>query len=155
MSNFSTLSVRGCWGQPKLLFWKLVDKTQISKPPEPTRHHNSIKLWILPSLRADLLYILQYETPCRIYLQGDPCIHYREWVCSADETSLWLCYRFLGKFLVHIASLLIMPNALKRTRYITFLFFFFFYSDIHKDAWKYLFIDSPVKEWSPTYSTDK
>ena len=64
ISNFSTLSIRGCWGQPILLFWKLVDKTQISKPPEPTRHHNSIKLWILLSLRADLLYILQYETPC-------------------------------------------------------------------------------------------
>jgi hypothetical protein len=25
-----------------LLFWKLVDETQISKPPEPNRHHNSI-----------------------------------------------------------------------------------------------------------------
>ena len=70
MSNFSTLSVRGCWGQPILLFWKLVDKTQISKPPEPTRHHNSIKLWILLSLRADLLYILQYETPCRSWHIG-------------------------------------------------------------------------------------
>ena len=34
MSNFSTLSVRGCWGQPILLFWKLFDKTQISKPPD-------------------------------------------------------------------------------------------------------------------------
>ena len=64
MSNFSTLSIRGCWGQPILLFWKLVHKTQISKLPEPTRHHNSIRLWILLSLRADLLYILQYETPC-------------------------------------------------------------------------------------------
>ena len=67
-SNFSlifdTLSVGGCWGQPMLLFWKLVDETQISKHLEPTRHHNSIKLWSLLSLRADLLYILQYETPC-------------------------------------------------------------------------------------------
>ena len=69
MSNFSTLSVRGCWGQPMLLFWKLVDETQISKPPEPTRHHNSIKLWILLPLRADLLYILQYETPCITWQQ--------------------------------------------------------------------------------------
>ena len=42
-SNFSlisdTLSVRGCWGQPMLLFWKLVGETQISKPFEATRHH--------------------------------------------------------------------------------------------------------------------
>ena len=65
MLKFCTLSVRGCWGQPILLFWKLVYKTQISIPPKPTRHVNWIKLWILLSLRADLLYILQYETPCR------------------------------------------------------------------------------------------
>ena len=67
-SNFSLifdiLSVRGCWGQPMILFWKLIDETQISKPPEPTRHHNSIKLWILLPLRADLLCTLQCEIPC-------------------------------------------------------------------------------------------
>ena len=66
MLDLSTFPVGGCWGQLMLLFWKLVHKTQISKLPEPTRHHNSIRLWILLSLRADLLYILQYETPCRI-----------------------------------------------------------------------------------------
>ena len=44
--------------------WKLVDETQISNPPEPTLHHKSIKLWILLSLRADLLVTLQYEIPC-------------------------------------------------------------------------------------------
>ena len=42
----------------------LVDETPISKPPEPTMHHNSIKLLILLPLRADLLCTLQYETPC-------------------------------------------------------------------------------------------
>ena len=47
-----------------LFFSELVDETQISKPPEPTRHHNSIKLWILLTLRADLLVTLQYEIPC-------------------------------------------------------------------------------------------
>ena len=31
-------SVGGCQSQPMLLFWKLVDETQISKPPEATRH---------------------------------------------------------------------------------------------------------------------
>ena len=45
--NFSTFSIRGCWGQPMSFFWKLFDETQISKPPEATRHHNSIKLLIL------------------------------------------------------------------------------------------------------------
>ena len=47
---------------------KLVDETKKILPPEATRHHNSIKLLILLSLRADLLYILHYETPC-IYLR--------------------------------------------------------------------------------------
>ena len=47
-----------------LLLLKLVDETQISTPPEPTRHHNSIKLWILLPLRADLLFTLQCEIPC-------------------------------------------------------------------------------------------
>ena len=67
-SNFSlifdTLPVGGCWGQPMSIFWKLVDETQISKPPEPTRHHKSIKLWILLPLRADLLVTLPNEIPC-------------------------------------------------------------------------------------------
>ena len=43
-------SFGGCWGQPMLLFWKLVDETQMSHPPEPTRHHKSSKsLIFLPS----------------------------------------------------------------------------------------------------------
>ena len=36
MLNFSTFSVRGCWGQPLLFFWKLVDQTQMPKPQEHT-----------------------------------------------------------------------------------------------------------------------
>ena len=50
-----------------LFFLKLVNDTQISNPPEATRHHNSIKLLILLPLRADLLYILHYETPCKTH----------------------------------------------------------------------------------------
>ena len=57
---------RDCWGQPMLLFWNLVDATQNSKPPEATKHHNSKNLLILLPLRADLLCILHYETPCTI-----------------------------------------------------------------------------------------
>ena len=71
MLNFSTLSVGGYWGQPMLLFWKPVSETQISEPPEPTRHHNSIKLWIILPLRADLLCTLQYEIPCSFSLNLD------------------------------------------------------------------------------------
>ena len=61
-----TLSVGGCWDQPILLLKKLVDATQILKPPQPTTHHSSIKLLILLPLRADLLCTLQYETPCKL-----------------------------------------------------------------------------------------
>ena len=40
MLNFSTFPVGGCWGQLMLLVWKLAHETQISKPPEATRHHS-------------------------------------------------------------------------------------------------------------------
>ena len=47
-----------------LLFWKLVDETQMSKPPEHTRHHDSRKLLILLPLKAIYFSTFQYETPC-------------------------------------------------------------------------------------------
>ena len=69
--NFSLisdiLSVGGCWGQQMLLFWKLVDETQMVKPPEPTRHHNLRKYLILLPLRA-IFRSLYYETPCTLFL---------------------------------------------------------------------------------------
>ena len=65
MLNFCTFSVGGCWSQPMLLFWKLVDETQNLKPREPTIHHNSIKFWVLLPIRADLLCTLQCEIPCK------------------------------------------------------------------------------------------
>ena len=45
-------------------FLKLVDETQMYKPLEATRHYKKIPLLILLPLRADLLCILHYETPC-------------------------------------------------------------------------------------------
>jgi hypothetical protein len=47
-----------------LFFKKLVDETQISRPPEPTMNHKSIKLLMLLPLRAELLFTLQCEIPC-------------------------------------------------------------------------------------------
>ena len=47
-----------------LLFFKLVDETQIYEPLEATRHHNLIKLLILLPVRTNLLCTLQCETPC-------------------------------------------------------------------------------------------
>ena len=67
MLNFSTFFVGGCWGQPMLLFWKLVDETKMYEPPKATRHHNLLKLLILLPVRANLLCTLQSETPCRCY----------------------------------------------------------------------------------------
>ena len=71
-TDFSTFSVGGRGGQLMLFFWKLIRETQISKPPEATRHHNSTKLLILVPLRADLLCTLHYETPCKF--ENDPLI---------------------------------------------------------------------------------
>ena len=62
--NSSTFSVRGCWGQPLLLFWKVVDETQMVKPPQPTIYHNSKKYLILLPLRAIYFRSFHYETPC-------------------------------------------------------------------------------------------
>ena len=51
-TDISTISVGGCWGQPMLLFWKLVDETQMPITPEATSYHGSIKFSILLPLRA-------------------------------------------------------------------------------------------------------
>ena len=64
--NFSTFHVGGCWGQLMLLFWKLVQETQMSTPPEATRHHISTQLLVLLHLRAIYFSTFQYETPCKM-----------------------------------------------------------------------------------------
>jgi hypothetical protein len=50
--KFTTFFVRGCWGQLMLLFWKLVDETQMPTTPETTSHHSLRKFSILLPLRA-------------------------------------------------------------------------------------------------------
>ena len=70
--NFSTFSVGGCWGQPMLLFWKLVDETQLVKPPEPTSHHISKKYLILVPFKSIYFRSLYYETPCTMKLSDLP-----------------------------------------------------------------------------------
>ena len=62
--NFSSFSVRGCWGQPMLLFWKLVDETQIPQPQEYTDTFKQSLTCIFQSVRANLKYTLCYEGPC-------------------------------------------------------------------------------------------
>ena len=62
--NFSTFSVRSCWGQPMLLFWKLSNKTQMSKPCDHAAKDMPSKFSIFLSLRAIYFRSYQYETPC-------------------------------------------------------------------------------------------
>ena len=60
-----------------LLFWKLVDKTQISKPQDHTDNfkHNPISIFL--SVRPKLLLTFQYEIPC-IYNKKDLAFNYYE-----------------------------------------------------------------------------
>ena len=87
--NFSTFSVRDCWGQPMSFFWKLVDETQIFKPLEATRHHNLIKLLILLRLRAIYNLMFQYETPCTS--KWEKKNQWSPWVCTQhlNQLSTW------------------------------------------------------------------
>ena len=64
-TNIWTLSVRGSWGQSMVLFSKLVDETQWSKPHKPSRLHKSIKLLIFLPLRVIYFRSNHYETPCK------------------------------------------------------------------------------------------
>ena len=84
-TDFRTFSVRGCWEQPMLLFWKLIHETQISKPPEATRHQNSTKLLIILPLRADLLCTLHYETPCNYFKNPISLSNVLPWIMSPFE----------------------------------------------------------------------
>jgi len=63
-TDFSTFSAGGCWGQPMLLFWRLGQETQMSTPPEATRHRILTQLLVLLHLRAIYFGTFQYETPC-------------------------------------------------------------------------------------------
>ena len=82
---YGTFSVRGCWGQPMLLFWKLVDETQISKPQEYTDTFRQILTSIFLSVRAILKETVQYETPC-IFASTNPQIWRQivHWITSSN-----------------------------------------------------------------------
>ena len=61
------VSIRGCWSQPMLLFFKLVDETQMTKALKHTKHHKSTKLLILLPLREIYFRLFLYETPCMYF----------------------------------------------------------------------------------------
>ena len=59
-----SFSVGGCWGQNMLLFWKLVDETQIPQSQEYTdTFKQNLTCTFLP-IRANLKYTLCHEGPC-------------------------------------------------------------------------------------------
>ena len=64
MLNFSTFSVRGCWGQSILLFQELVFETKISKPQDFRTTFKWILACIFLTVRPKLLVTFHYEIPC-------------------------------------------------------------------------------------------
>ena len=64
MKTHTEFSGGGCWGQPKLIFWKLVNETQISKPQEYTVTFKQNLTCIFLSVRVNLKETFQCETPC-------------------------------------------------------------------------------------------
>ena len=66
--NFWTFPVRGCWGQPMLLFWKLVLKIKMSTSQnfKTTFKYNLTCIFL--SVRAQLKKPLCPRTPCTYVL---------------------------------------------------------------------------------------
>ena len=56
-TDISTFSVSGCWGQRMLLFWTLLDETQMPKPLEAPRHNNSKKMSISTTQSFKILHL--------------------------------------------------------------------------------------------------
>ena len=65
---YGTVSVGGCWGQPMLLFWKLVDETQMPWPQEYTDTFKQNLTCIFLSVRVNLKETFQSEIPCKTKL---------------------------------------------------------------------------------------
>ena len=65
MKTHVEFSVGGFWGQPMLLFWKLVDETQMPWPQEYTDTFKQNLTCIFLSVRVNSKETFQCETPCR------------------------------------------------------------------------------------------
>ena len=64
MLNFGTISVGGCWSKPMLLFWKLVDETQMPQSEDFRTASIQILACIFLSVRDNSKSTFQYEAPC-------------------------------------------------------------------------------------------
>ena len=94
--NFSTFSVRGCWGQPMLLFWKPRMDIKIFLSQNSKTTFKQDFTYTFQSVRANSWNTVQCETPCScniVFLQ-------RGWQstvlqqCLALQIACWL-HRFL------------------------------------------------------------
>ena len=89
--NSSSFSLRGCWGQPMLLFWKLVDETQISKPQEYADIFKQNLTCIFISVRGTLKETFQYETPC-IRKATTALVQYYSVLYDINRTIMWCSF---------------------------------------------------------------
>ena len=95
-SLYGTLSVRGCWGQPMLLFWKLVDELQIPKPQNYTDTFIITKKLLFVGLIGLRSISKPLETPCTIPSNYTTQFFQRVFTCFTSkmpETQL----EFFGK----------------------------------------------------------
>ena len=73
-------SVGGFWGQPMLLFWKLVDETQMPWPQEYTDTFKQNLACIFLSVRVNSKETFQCETPCMIFKSFTHSIKISRWI---------------------------------------------------------------------------
>ena len=133
-----------------LLFWKLVDETQNSKPPEATRDHNSSKFSILLSLRAIQFPPFHYETPCKSFGQRFTC-KYVGIICPSGwdrvnwSAKIWGCHGTPRD-----DTPVFNPNLPNRVRFRVEIGFFWATFFVHLNSRKNFSVDkffsSPIKK---------
>ena len=140
-SNFSLIfgifSVGGCWGQAMLLFWKLVDETQMAAPREYTDAFIITKKLFLGGLRGLQSNSIWYETPCIWDLNFFNLEFTYE--TGISGASLWLleCYLMISISLFFFSHFLV-----------SLLLFYTFYIFCLSSSPTYLLSRSWMNEWS-------
>ena len=92
--NFSAFSVRGCWDQLMLLFWKLVDEIQMGNPHDQATRDKLSKCLILLPLRAVYFRSFLYETSCSTLMNSKgrpPLFCAVNWWVSRGESPFLFC----------------------------------------------------------------
>ena len=111
MLNFSTFSVGGCWGQPILLFEKLVDETKISKYQDFRQILNSLHRYFFICrsqfinyvLISDNLFMRKSQFTFEFFLsilQIWPHWNSKPWEYQKKFNEVWYCYWISPSILV-------------------------------------------------------